>query len=770
MDYLEGNIKSCGVGAIELLAEDPQNSVASWFLAQSYLRTGGYDKALRVAEGFLKSVENPVAARALHGDVLDAMGKLNDAEAVRRSVISILDQSSNLDTLELVAGSRALRAVGEYEAANQCIQLAQDFDITDPFMKLEKAQLFQATQSYGIAAATAKGLTEAYTSIPLAKALWSDVLWEMRKKEEDVTLLAEAALAGDPTLLDARCRVIFYALLKDAPEEVDSLIAQNLGVNPNHRPTLNLERAAAYLSIEEGERVTREDDPDFASLMVSLMTAKNDYAEGLRWAEVYAKAQPDSAQAIHELGMANFRVGAYGESRALLERSLAMHPYAMKTRNLLAYIDGLADSVVTESGDLRVAAAKGENILARYAETRGAQILRDESKIYGVKLDTPLQVQFCSDLNDLAVITEGIPFGCCIDPAHPATTGVVSFDDRMFLWTPKATRGSFRNYRWDEALHRGIVQAVVRAATDNHAPLWLQEGVAGHAVWEKNAEWAPPNIGMLMANLERGMELPISGLAEGYLGSRRPFYQIYAPLLIQDWSERFGHESIQKLLSEIGNRVSWTAALETAFGQSIDSLDKESRERILSRYADLAERSTAAAAEAESLLNSGKLDEGAATLIKALARNPYDTSGARVTKDLLEALRGHRNRPEIYYRLLEATIYQERSDAEGRFELANWYAETDRNEEAVEYCQSAVGIRPEWLAAHRLLADLALKLERFELAYASLVTLHEARPKHVRALESLVICARALALNEESARWTRELQVLAPASPLEHID
>ena len=766
IEYLEGNIEACQTASSKLLAAQPENPTALRFLATCYLRTGAYDRALQLAERYVESATNPISSRTLQADVLEARGDIERANTIRRSVIPILNDSSDLDTTELIAGSRALRNIGEFEAANQCIQLAQDIDITDPFMKLEKIRLYRATQGYGIAGKTAYELTQFYVSFPLAYAEWAEVKWDMRTKKEDVANLCTEALMADPTLLDARCRLIFYATLKDDHEERDALIAQNLNINPNHRRTRNLQRAAEYLAGKEEITVPIEDDPAFAKLMVNIMTAKNDYKESLRWASAYANGKPNSSDALHELGLAKFRTGAYTESRSLLERSLIAQPYALQTRNLLTYIDGIVDHAVTESGILRVGYPRGEQALARFAQARGTQILLNESKTFNANLNRPLRIQLCNNLDDLAVITEGIPFGCCVDPAHPATTGVVNFDDAIFLWTPKATRGARPNYRWDEALHRGIVQAVVRAATNDKAPLWLQEGIAGYAIWRENQEWAPPDLGYVMGQLHRGMKLPVADLAEGFLGSRRPFYQVYAPLLIQDWTERFGHSAIQRLLAEIAHGATWTVALERALGQSIDLIDEESRSAILLRYEALSESTEEATKHARVLFDTGRPYLAALTILKALERNPYDPNAQMLVLDLLDTLSIDGDKPDTYFRLLEATLLVKRSDADARFQLANWHTENDRKDQALGYCQSAVGIRPGWLAAHRLLTDIALELDRYDVAYASLATLHEARPKHVKILENLVVCARALDMNEESTRWTQKLQVLAPQSSL----
>jgi hypothetical protein len=764
IEYLEGKIDACQKTALALLQDSPDNAIANRIAIISFLRSGINETALHYANQLNDAATAPISAASFRADVQEAMGNDDEAKALRQSVISMLNDSSNLTLYELVAGARALRNISAYAAANQCIQLAQDIDKTDPFMKLEKVRLYRATQGYGVAAATLKQMVDTYDTFPIGFAEWGEVLWDTKVKEEDVAAMCNNALAGDPTLLDARCRLIYYALLKDDWEACETLMAKNFEVNATHRRTQVLQRALRFLSDAESEKKIMDDDPAFARLMSKIMTAKNDYKESEKWATAHLKAEPDSGEAMYDLGVAKFRTGSYKESQSLLEQSLATLPYALQTKNLLQYIDGVVENPETESQTLKVAYPPNQLPIARFAEARGAQILSKGAKLFDMSLSGPLRIQLCNNLNDLPVITDGIPFGCCVDPAHPALTGVVRFEDTVFLWTSDATYGKWTHYRLDEALHRGVVQALVRSKTNNRSPLWLEEGIASYAVWKESKEWAPPNLGMVVGQLHKGLKLPVAGLTDGYLGSDKPFYQVYAPLLIQEWTHSYGDDAVQEWLEKIARGERWTTALESTFGKSMKEIDMEARNGILTRYYTLGKTHEEPIKEARAFFDAGKTEEAAAAIINAFQLNPYDPQSQTLQLDLVEAMKHEKS--ETYYRLLEATIYVNRSDANMRFELAKWHHENNRAENALNYCKSAVGIRPEWNAPHRLLADIALELEQPDAAYASLAVLHESRPKHVKILERLVQCARALNLEDESTRWSEELRALAPNSSL----
>ncbi len=764
IEYLEGHIEACHATAKALVKAQPDNATAKWFLVACALRMGEYERANALTKAWVDAETHPILAHALHADVLEATGDFESATAARRSVIPMLNEAQQLDVMNLVAGARALRCLGEFEAANQCIQLAQDMDITDPFMKLEKIRLYRATQGYAIAEKSAFQMTKSYASIPMAYAEWADVKWDMRTKEEDVAALCSIALKGDPTLLDARCRLMFYALLKDDFTHCEELIQQNLDINALHRRTHDYQRAARYLNSDELGTLDEGGSATFADLMVDLMTAKNDYAQSLKWAKAYAEAEPESPFALYKLGLATFRSGNYPDSQSLLEQSLSAFPFALQTRNLLDYLDGVAKNASTGGGKLLVSHPTDESALGQFAVTRGNQILEREAARLSTTYDQPLHIQLCSNLNDLAVITEGIPFGCCVDPAHPATTGVVRFGDTVFLWTPEAAGAARPNYRWDEALHRGIVQAVVREATSGNAPKWLEEGYAAYAVFRENTEWAPANLGYVVDALAHGVPVSVAGLGEGFLGSRRPYYDVYAPLLIEDWTERYGDAAMREFFAEIARGTAWAMALEQAFDEPIDRINDTSKASIVKRYATLLESAEPAMKSASALFDVAAYERAAIIVIGALHGNPYDPSCQNMVLDLLERLDVGPDKSDAYFRLLEAALPVRRSDADARFQLANWHRDNDQHDRALELCRSAVGIRPEWLAAHRLLADTALELGKTEAAYPSLATLHAARPKHVKTLERLIVCARELNLTEDAMRWSEALESIAPNS------
>ena len=87
-----------------------------------------------------------------------------------------------------------------------------------------------------------------------------------------------------------------------------------------------------------------------------------------------------------------------------------------------------------------------------------------------IQLPRPLRVDLVRDLFSLAAVS-GLP----VEAAETTgTVGVARFG-RILLVTPRATP---RGYPWADTLAHEMVHLFVTRATRDHAPLWLQEGVA----------------------------------------------------------------------------------------------------------------------------------------------------------------------------------------------------------------------------------------------------------------------------------------------------
>jgi hypothetical protein len=88
----------------------------------------------------------------------------------------------------------------------------------------------------------------------------------------------------------------------------------------------------------------------------------------------------------------------------------------------------------------------------------------------GVDLPRPLRIDMVRDLFSLSAVT-GLP----LENAETTGTLAVARFGRIIILSPQATRSG---YHWEDTLAHELTHLLVTRATRDHAPLWLQEGIA----------------------------------------------------------------------------------------------------------------------------------------------------------------------------------------------------------------------------------------------------------------------------------------------------
>jgi hypothetical protein len=88
----------------------------------------------------------------------------------------------------------------------------------------------------------------------------------------------------------------------------------------------------------------------------------------------------------------------------------------------------------------------------------------------GVDMPRPLRIDLVRDLFSLSAVS-GLP----LSAAQTTGTLAVARWGRVILLSPRATRAG---YPWEDTLAHEITHLIVSRATRDHAPLWLQEGMA----------------------------------------------------------------------------------------------------------------------------------------------------------------------------------------------------------------------------------------------------------------------------------------------------
>jgi hypothetical protein len=149
-----------------------------------------------------------------------------------------------------------------------------------------------------------------------------------------------------------------------------------------------------------------------------------------------------------------------------------------------------AASLVVEDKErgvwLRIQDARDEALAPYIAEV--ASKARDAIEYdLGVVLPRPLRIDVVRDLFSLSAVS-GLP----VEAAETTGTVAVARWGRVTLLSPQAAR---HGYPWEDTLAHEIVHLALSRGTRDHAPLWLQEGVAkrGELRWRDSRPFDDPD-------------------------------------------------------------------------------------------------------------------------------------------------------------------------------------------------------------------------------------------------------------------------------------
>jgi hypothetical protein len=156
---------------------------------------------------------------------------------------------------------------------------------------------------------------------------------------------------------------------------------------------------------------------------------------------------------------------------------------------------------------LRIQDARDEALAPYIAET--AAKARDAVEYdLGVVLPRPLRIDVVRDLFSLSAVS-GLP----VEAAETTGTVAVARWGRVTLLSPQAAR---HGYPWEDTLAHEIVHLALSRGTRDHAPLWLQEGVAkrGELRWRDSRPFDDPHNHDRVAKvaLENGNSVGVDNL------------------------------------------------------------------------------------------------------------------------------------------------------------------------------------------------------------------------------------------------------------------
>jgi len=218
------------------------------------------------------------------------------------------------------------------------------------------------------------------------------------------------------------------------------------------------------------------------------------FAEGRRLLAALQAKRPEAAETIYLQGYARFLSGDYHGAAQVLQKAQAKVPADQTVAELLALSRAAEDAVhehkVAHSAHFSVLYPPEDAVLVPYAlETLEAayQALHDD---LGFSVDEPVRVEFYRSPSDLAAVSS-------LSEAEVARTGTIALCKwaRLMVTTPRALA---YGYPWLDSINHELVHYAVSTLSRDHAPVWLQEGLAKFL----ERRWREPAGGRLAPTME----------------------------------------------------------------------------------------------------------------------------------------------------------------------------------------------------------------------------------------------------------------------------
>lgn len=530
----------------------------------------------------LKLDPSSVLAHYVRAELLAGTGKLDDALADFSWLVDHYNASDISDCDELLWIGRGAAQFARWKRlSDQFRFLVNDFypDLAEASpacwqAQIETARLFaekyneaEAAKSLEAAASANPNAAEVHT---LAGTLALD-----RFEVKAAQALCDQAKAINPELLAAQHLQADIFLANFEPRQAAGVLQDALKLNPASEETRG-RLAAAYLSVDGPNK--RGPETRFGKLAAEV-DARNPragtfyltLADALdrlrRWptsAEFYREAMTRMPQLVEppgRLGMMLMRLGEEDEAKRVLDASFEADPFNVRVKNTLEVLDVLAGYETLETAHflIRFDPTKDKltaHYMGEWLEEVYPQIVerlgftppeKSLFEVFSKARNTDGHGWFSARMAGVARIH---PIGAC--------AGKI-----VALSSPTEGRQQFN---WARVLKHEFVHVVNLQQTDFNIPHWYTEALA---VLSEESPRPDEWNSLLVKNSTAGKLFNLDNINLGFI---RPLSsdewtlaycqaEIYAEYML----ERFGKDSLAKMLSAYGDNLTTTEAIRQAF-------------------------------------------------------------------------------------------------------------------------------------------------------------------------------------------------------------
>jgi tetratricopeptide (TPR) repeat protein len=610
--------------AYEALAarlDGAERARATWGLARVRFETGALAEACEAAERAAEEPALRVAATTLLGEVLDARGKLDDAEAQLTRVASEAEahrarlllgrllrergrheeaephlmalveafndgRIGDADAEGLTFVAQAAQALGSFQDANDAFRSAVAADPRRVETQLAWAALFLEKNDAGHAEECVRDALAVNPKSPRAHALRARIALAQGFDFEAARRHCDLAHAVNPGLVDCHVLRAGMALRDMDLVAADAHLRLALAVDPQDLEALSVVAAVRFLAddaagftraqaevLRRNRRFSR-----FYSIVGEYAEWEHRYPEIVRMAREALVLDPDDARAHATLGMNLLRMGDETAGLAALREAWRRDRYDVHVYNTLNLYD---DVIGRQYEDVTAAPF----VFRFHREERASlepyvvPVLRgahaDMVRRYRFTPEGPLRLEFYADPRHFSVRTTGLP-----------NVGVqgVCFGKVVTAISPRGGPFNWGNITWHELAHVFHIQL-----SRNHVPRWFTEGLAEYETIVARPEWKREDDMALWQALDAGRLPAIRDLNGAFTHAERPedvLTAYYASSMVVVYLvERFGFDKVPLLLRAWGEGKPTSAVFESVLGVDLDALDRDFRAHTRTRLA-----------------------------------------------------------------------------------------------------------------------------------------------------------------------------------------
>jgi len=346
-------------------------------------------------------------------------------------------------------------------------------------------------------------------------------------------------------------------------------------VNPNDPQMWALRAAIAHLQgnyADEGNFRSkalslRKLNPQVDHKIGKHLSMHYRFAEGAQYQQRALAMDKDFRNAKTQLAQDLLRLGREQEGWDMVQQARQADPYHVTTYNLQLLKGELEKytSIEVPGFIIRMDATE-----AKVFGEQVAELLQEARNVLGEKYkyraQEPIIVELFAKQRDFAVRTFGLPGG-------EGFLGVC-FGNVITANSPSALNV---DHNWKSVLWHEYCHVITLNLTENKMPRWLSEGISVYEEKLRRSNWGEPPNPLYVHWLRQGEFEPPSRMSRMFLAPKSPQHLQYAyfvaSIVVEFWTEEFGHEGLLKLLADLKDGLPITEAIARRTG-SVEGLDQ----------------------------------------------------------------------------------------------------------------------------------------------------------------------------------------------------